>query len=366
MSQYILIAALPVFIMDDLGKGQWEAGMAMTCFQIGTVLCRPLAGRIIDGVNKQKLLLGASFLFFLLMAGFYFASSLHAVWFLRLVHGAVFALGTTASAAMAALVLPRRRKGEGIGYFAVCGNMAMVIGPLLGLLIMDYLGAHPLFIFLALLALGAMVAGNGKKLPDETILPGGKRQKGFHISDFIEKRALPSVILGGLVFFAYGGVLTFIPMYTRSLGMGGSTSLFFLVFALVIVVTRPFVGYLFDHHGPNATVYPGFAFFSLGFILFSLAGNLPVLLLSAAVLGIGFGALAPAFQTLAVQSAPASRAGVATSTYFWSLDISVGLAAAVLGVAANAFGYPFMYGVICLSSSLLGLAYYFFWRRSLS
>jgi len=173
-------------------------------------------------------------------------------------------------------------------------------------------------------------------------------------------------ILGGLVFFAYGGVLTFIPMYTRSLGMGGSTSLFFLVFALVIVVTRPFVGYLFDHHGPNATVYPGFDFFSLGFILFSLAGNLTVLLLSAAVLGIGFGALAPAFQTLAVQSAPASRAGVATSTYFWSLDISVGLAAAVLGVAANAFGYPFMYGVICLSSSLLGLAYYFFWRRSLS
>lgn len=366
MSQYILIAALPVFIMDDLGKGQWEAGMAMTCFQIGTVLCRPLAGRIIDGVNKQKLLFGASFLFFLLMAGFYFASSLHAVWFLRLVHGAVFALGTTASAAMAALVLPRRRKGEGIGYFAVCGNMAMVIGPLVGLLIMDYLGAHPLFIFLALLALGAIVAGNGKRLPDETILPGGKRQKGFHISDFIEKRALPSVILGGLVFFAYGGVLTFIPMYTRSLGMGGSTSLFFLVFALVIVVTRPFVGYLFDHHGPNATVYPGFAFFSLGFILFSLAGNLTVLLLSAAVLGIGFGALAPAFQTLAVQSAPASRAGVATSTYFWSLDISVGLAAAVLGVAANAFGYPFMYGVICLASSLLGLAYYFFWRRSLS
>lgn len=116
MSQYILIAALPVFIMDDLGKGQWEAGMAMTCFQIGTVLCRPLAGRIIDGVNKQKLLLGSSLVFFLLMAGFYFASSLQAVWLLRLVHGAVFALGTTASAAMAALVLPRRRKGEGIGY----------------------------------------------------------------------------------------------------------------------------------------------------------------------------------------------------------------------------------------------------------
>ena len=135
MSQYILIASLPVFIMDDLGKGQWEAGMAMTCFQIGTVACRPLAGRIIDGVNKQKLLFLASSVFFLVMAGFYFTSSLHMVWGLRLVHGIVFALGTTASATMAALVLPKSRKGEGIGYFAVSGNLAMVIGPLVGLLI---------------------------------------------------------------------------------------------------------------------------------------------------------------------------------------------------------------------------------------
>lgn len=364
MSQYILIAALPVFIMDDLGKGQWVAGMAMTCFQIGTVVCRPLAGRIIDGVNKQRLLFVASSVFFLVMGSFYFVSSLHMVWGLRLVHGIVFALGTTASATMAALVLPKSRKGEGIGYFAVSGNLAMVIGPLVGLLIIDFLGPRPLFIFLALLALGAIYGGNGKKLSDDIILPSGKRKQGFHLSDFFEKKALPSVILGGLVFFAYGGVLTFIPMYTRSLGLSSFTSLFFLVFALVIVVTRPFVGYLFDHHGPDATVYPGFAFFCLGFVLFSQVGGVPLLLLSAGILGIGFGALAPAFQTLAVQSAPPSRAGVATSTYFWSLDISVGLAAAVLGVVSDSLGYPFMYGVVCLASAVLGLVYYFFWRRS--
>ena len=359
MSQYILIAALPVFIMDDLGKGEWEAGMAMTCFQMGTVVCRPLAGRMIDGMNKQRLLFFASSIFFFLMAGFYFASGLYMVWGLRLFHGIAFALGTTASATMAALVLPKSRKGEGIGYFAVSGNMAMVIGPLVGLLIIEYLGPRPLFIFLAL------YGGNGKKLPDEVILPGEKKKGGIRFSDFIEKRALPSVILGGLVFFAYGGVLTFIPMYTRTLSLSSYTSLFFLVFALVIVVTRPFIGYLFDRHGPNATVYPGFFFFTLGFLIFSQVEGLFLLLLSAGILGIGFGALAPAFQTLAVQSVPPSRAGVATSTYFWSLDISVGLAAAILGAAAKAGGYPFMYGVICLGSSLLGLGYYFFWRRSM-
>lgn len=167
------------------------------------------------------------------------------------------------------------------------------------------------------------------------------------------------------MFFAYGGVLTFIPMYTRSLGMGGSTSLFFLVFALVIVVTRPFVGYLFDHHGPNATVYPGFAFFSLGFILFSQAGNLPLLLLSAAVLGIGFGALAPAPDTGGAECAAVPGRG-GNLHLFLVFGYFRRPGGSLLGMAANAFGYPFMYGVICLASSLAGLVYYFFWRRCLS
>ena len=337
--------------------------MAMTCFQIGTVVSRPLAGRVIDAVNKQLLLLIVSVLLFLLMTGFLLAYRLEIALSLRLIHGIVFALGTTASAAMAALVLPSRRKGEGIGYFAVCGNMAMVVGPLVGLILIEHFGASVLFLFLSLMAACAIVSGNGKRLPARVVCHSGEKHRGFHFSDFFEKKALPAVILGGLVFFAYGGVLTFIPMYTRSLGIGSYTSLFFLVFALVIVVSRPFVGYLFDHHGSDYTVYPGFLFFSAGFLLFSQVEGPFLLLLSAAVLGIGFGALAPAFQTIAVSSAPSSRAGVATSTYFWSLDISVGFAAAFLGLFAETFGYSFMYGGICLASSLAGLAYYFMWRR---
>ena len=57
MSQYVMVAALPIFIMDTLGGGDMEAGLAMTAFQIGAVSCRPLAGRIIDAVNKQKLMM---------------------------------------------------------------------------------------------------------------------------------------------------------------------------------------------------------------------------------------------------------------------------------------------------------------------
>lgn len=341
-----------------------EAGLAMTAFQIGAVSCRPLAGRIIDAVNKQKLMRGATAAFFLVMFAFNWFHSEQAIYALRLLHGCIFALATTAAAAMAALVLPASRKGEGIGYFALSTNLAMVVGPLIGLLIIGNLGGTALFAFMTALAILTFLTANARRLPDEVIRPAKRPKKGFHLSDFIERRSLTPALLGGMVFFAYGGILTFIPLYAKSLGLQAETSLFFVVFAFVIILTRPVIGRLFDEKGPDWTVWPGFAFFAAGMVFFSQVTTLVGLLGAAALLGIGFGALSPAFQTLAVQSAPASRAGVATATYFWSLDISVGLAAVLLSIVAAQCGYPFMYGVVSTAIIALNAALYFLWRRS--
>lgn len=365
MSQYILVASLPIFIMDYLGGNEVQAGLAMTAFQIGTVFCRPFAGRLIDTLNKKSIMIFSTLAFFLVMVAFGFVHSLNSILALRLVHGILFALGTTASATLAVLVLPRNRKGEGIGYFSVTNNIAMVIGPLVGLLLIQYMGARGLFIFTSLMGLLAVLVGNIRKLPQDIVIPAKKKQAGIHWSDFVEASALPYALLGGLVFFAYGGVLTYIPMYMKSLHLGSYTSIFFMTFASVIVLTRPLIGYLFDHHGADWTVYPGFFFFISGFFFFSGVHGVISLIISAAVLGVGFGALSPAFQTLAVREAPASRAGVATSTYFWSLDISVGLAAVLLGMVVQSVGYSVTFGIICTGVVCLAVAYYIYRTRFL-
>ena len=364
MSQYIMVASLPIFIMETLGGGDMEAGLAMTAFQIGAVSCRPLAGRIIDAVNKQRLMRAATIAFFLVMLAFNWLHSEQAIYALRFLHGCIFALATTAAAAMAALVLPASRKGEGIGYFALSTNLAMVVGPLIGLVLIGNFGSIALVALLPALAALTCLAANARRLPDEVVRPAGRQKKGFHLSDFIERRSLAPALLGGMVFFAYGGILTFIPLYAKSLGLQAETSLFFVVFAFVIILTRPVIGRLFDEKGPDWTVYPGFACFAAGMLLFSQVGTTAGLLVSAAVLGIGFGALSPAFQTLAVESAPAARAGVATATYFWSLDISVGLAAVLLSFVAAQFGYAFMYGICCTVIIFFNAVLYFIWRRT--
>lgn len=363
ISHYSLIASMPVIVMDHLGGSELDTGLAMTFFQIGTVGFRPLAGMCIDSINKRKLMLTATGIFLLTMLGYSLVHSLTELYGLRVIHGLIFSLATTAAAALAAMVLPTFCKARGIGYFALTTNLAMVIGPTLGLLIVGSLGMDGMMVFLGILGVLAFVLGNCKRLPENIVRPVERPHKGLKISDFIEKRALGPSMFGSLVFFAYGGVLMLISIYTKSMGLQSETSLFFAVFAAVIVVTRPFVGQVFDKWGMNAGIYPGFVLFAIGMALLGMINDLTGLLLAAVFLGSGFGILSPAFQTMAVQSAPLERSGVATATYFWSLDISVGLAASLLSVLAGYIGYAAMYGVFSTAVVILTGIMYLLWQH---
>ena len=363
ITQYAMIAGLPIIIMTEYGGGDVEAGLAMTFFQIGTVAARPCAGILIDAVNKRRLMIVITVLFFLLMCSFAFAATLSTLYGLRLVHGVIFAVATTTAAALAALILPPARKGEGIGYFALSTNLAMVAGPMIGLLILEYFTPTVLFSALSVLAAISIAAGRAHRLPDEIILPA-KTQRTLSVSTFIERRALAPALIAGILFFAYGSVLTFIPLYTRSLGLSAETSLFYACYAGAILVTRPFVGRIFDRKGSDYTVYPGLVLFAAGMFLLGNIEGLSGLIAAAVLLGAGFGAVTPALQTLAVRSAPPARAGVATATYFWSLDISVGLAAAGLGVVAVTYGYAFTYSIVDVAVIAVGALCYALWRRS--
>ena len=361
LTQYAMIAALPIVMMQEYGGGDVEAGLAMTFFQIGTVAARPCAGILIDAVNKRRLMIVISILFFIVMALFLVASAISMLYGLRLLHGVIFAVATTTAAALAALILPPSRKGEGIGYFALSTNLAMVVGPMVGLLIMEHLSSTVLFAALSVLAALSIVMST-MRLPDAVILPQGARHR-LSIQTFIERRALAPALIAGILFFAYGSVLTFIPLYTRSLGLSAETSLFYACYAGAILVTRPFVGRIFDRMGPDYTVYPGVLLFAVGMALLGSIMGLTGLIGAALLLGTGFGAVTPALQTLAVRSAPPSRAGVATATYFWSLDISVGLAAAGLGIVAVTYGYAFTYRIVDVAVIAAAALCYTIWRR---
>ena len=362
MTQYVLVAALPIVITSELSGSDLDAGLAMTYFQIGTILCRIFAGRLIDGFNKRIVLLISTALFFIIMGLFNFTTSLEAVFVLRGLHGVVFALGTTVMATLAVLVLPPNRKGEGVNMFAIFSNIAMVLGPAIGLYALSSYGSMALYIFLTVMTGLAMVLSNIIPLSKELTLPKQSKYKGWHISQFIENKSLPWALMGLFIGFTYSGVLVFIPIELNSMGAGIWGSAFFAIFALMIIISRPIVGKIYARYGSKIIIYIGLGLFILGLFGLGLAITPLAILFIAPLLGLGYGAAQPAFQALAIQSAPIERAGVSTATYFLALDISVGAGSVILAVLASAWGYQYLYMFTALVM-VIALALYHIWVK---
>ena len=363
MTQYVLVAALPIILTSELGGSALDAGLAMTYFQIGTILCRPFAGRLIDELDKRVILLISSALFFVIMGLFNLTTSLQTIFVLRGLHGAIFALGTTVMAALAVVVLPASRKGEGINMFAVFSNIAMVLGPAVGLYALQAYGSSALYMFLTIMTALAFILSNVIRLPKKLAKPKQKKSKGWSISQFIEKRSLPWALMGLFIGFTYSGVLVFIPIELNSMGAGVWGSVFFAIFALMIIISRPLVGKVYARYGSRFVIYPGVGLFIVGLAILGVVSTPVGIICTAPLLGLGYGAAQPAFQALAVQSAPIERAGVSTATYFLALDIAVGAGSVILALIANALGYQYLYQNTSLIMIIALALYHFVIRK---
>ena len=133
-------------------------------------------------------------------------------------------------------------------------------------------------------------------------------------------------------------------MYARQIGINASTGFFFTCMALGMAVSRLFSGRLVDKGLVTqvicASLYVVVASFFLlagcGWLMAWDAGACTALFfVVAALLGIGFGIMFPAYNTLFVNLAPNSQRGTATSTYLTSWDVGIGLGMLLGGYIAE-------------------------------
>ncbi|MBA2943946.1 MFS transporter [Paenibacillus sp. CGMCC 1.16610] len=354
MTFYILAVTLPIFVTDTLHAGQQQIGLVMTIFIISTVILRPLTGKWMDEWNRKKIISFALALFMICTAMYPFIHQYGVLLGVRFLHGIGFGMATTAAGAVAIDLVPDRRKGEGIGYFSLFMSLAMVVGPFLGLTIMQSNNNALLFGVCIVFAVLSLLFGLSLRIPQRVVQASVKPEKGWR--KFIEPRAIPISLTGSVLAFSYGAITTFLSVYAKANGLEKYASYFFMVFALMIVISRPFTGKWFDRSGPNGLVYPGVVLFTLGMIGLSLTSSAVPFLVAGGLLGLGFGAMLPSFQTIAIQAAPAHRRGLATGTYFLLFDTGYGIGSYVLGLVASKTDYHTMYfvaGIVVACSSLL-------------
>lgn len=353
---YTLLATLPIFVIDVLKGGKEQIGPIMTSLIVAAVLFRPLAGKWLDSMGRKKILLASSALFMAATFSYAGVQSFLLLLALRFVHGISFGVVTTATGTIASSLVPQDRKGEGIGYFATTMNMAMVIGPFLGLTLVTQYNFTVLFSVLSIFSLLSFVFAGIIHMPATTASADNKQS--FHWKNFIEPHAIPISLSGMFLSFAYSGILTFVPVYAKELGLVQASSYFYVVYAAMILLSRPLTGKLFDRMGGHVIVYPSVILYVIGLIALSQAHTSLSFLVAAAVIGLGYGTLFPVFQTIAIQSSPAHHSGLATGTYLLLYDAGIGVGSIVLGMVAAASDYREMYLVSAVVVALSSFLYY--------
>lgn len=332
---FLLMVTISSYAVDTYHVSTSIAGLVSSIFIIGSLIGRLGAGRLIGNIGPQKMLLIGLVLFFVTTTLYLMEWGVVYLLIIRLLQG--IAVGTigTATGTIVAMILPISRKGEGIGYFSLSAVLATAIGPFVGMFMLKLEnGFDVIFYMNTSLSLMLLIAYFFVKisLPPVNKQNGQQTEKLSFIEKFIEPKALPISFIALLIGFAYSGVMTFITFYAREINLVEAASYFFLAYAGIVIISRPFTGKLMDVRGPNMIVYPCLAVFAVGMLLFSQASAGWMLLVAAVLIGFGYGNFNSIAQTIAVKVTEPHRFGLATSTYFILYDLGLGVGPFILGM----------------------------------
>ncbi|MFJ6207049.1 MFS transporter [Lysinibacillus sp. NPDC092081] len=339
---YGLVTTLPLYAIGELHQTDKEAGLLISGFLLSAIIVRPFSGKLLDVFGKKKLLVISIIGYFLCTVLYLFIHPFGLLLGLRFIQGIFFSIITTAAGSLAADIVPANRKGAGLGYFAMSTNLAVVIGPFIGLLLIQYCSFNVLFIVMSI----CILAGGSLAVTIKTDdLPNPKHQGKltFKFDDLFERRALPVAAIASLVAFSYSSVLSFLSVYAQQKDLMAVASLFYAVFAAAMLITRPYTGKLYDTKGPQFVIIPGIILFAIGLVMLAFVTGAALFLFAAIFIGFGYGAVTTSLQAIAIQSTSHTRSGYATATFFTMFDIGIALGSYILGMVAVQAGYASVY-----------------------
>jgi len=352
LSYYTLGATLSVYVVTRFAADKTQVGLILTAFAVSALASRPVAGPWMKRFGERRSFLTAMVLLFGVTSLYLVSNDLRFLLALRVLHGLSLGIATSAGATIAAHLVPKERTGEGFGYYGMFQSTAMVLGPFVGLTVIQFLPFSVLFACCAAFTVISLASGLLVQLPSAVERPMQEAKPQAGLRTLLEPAAIPIGLCGFLMAFAYGGISAFASVYGNALGLTSFTSYFFAVYALMVVIPRPWFGRLFDKSGPASVIYPGIALFAIGLFLLSQAQTGLGYLGSAAVIGLGYGALS-SFQALAVRSVASERKGYATSTWYFFIDAGIATGSLLLGMVAGRSDYQTAYLVSSLAAAFM-------------
>lgn len=357
---WLLIPVLPFYLQEVFGADKTSIGAILSCYTIAALCIRPFSGYLLDSFARKPLYLFAYFFFTAMFGGYLLAGTLTLFILFRIIHGFSFGMVTVSGNTIVIDIMPSSRRGEGLGYYGLANNIAMSIGPMTGLFLHDAGVGYTVIFCCSLLA--GIIGLTCAWLVKTPYKPPIKREP-ISLDRFILLKGIPAGISLLLLSIPYGMTTNYVAMYAKQIGITSSTGFFFTLMAIGMAVSRLFSGKLVDKGKITQVIAFGlylvcFCFFGLSscgwLIHWDTTATTLFFFIISLLLGIGFGTMFPAYNTLFVNLAPNQQRGTATSTYLTSWDVGIGIGMLAGGYIAevSTFKMAYLFGAFLTVVSL--------------
>lgn len=288
------------------------------------------------------------------------------LYIVRFMNGLAYGFISTATNTIVTAYIPEDKKGKGINYYGLSTSLAAALGPFVGMALLNFTNFNTIILFI--IALSGTIAIVSFIFPVKNIILTNAQRKtmrSFNIHGFIEEKATFIATIAFFMGISYSSVLTFLSSYSHIVHLEVAGSFFFVIYALVITISRPLTGQIFDSKGERYVMYPSYLFLTLGLMLLSISSSGWLLLLSGGIIGLGYGTFMSNGQAICLKLSTEDRIGISLSTYFIGLDLGLGVGPYIMGSIKTYLSYNYVYAIASILPIICFLLYYINYRRKL-
>lgn len=349
------------------------AGLISGVYVVGGLFSRMYSGSAMKKYGWKKIALIFGIIHLAASCLYVLASNVWLLLIIRFIHGIGFGATMNAVMIIAMASLPKSRYGEATGYFMMSTSLGVAIGPFFGGIIYDSFGGNGCFIaatiFSLLIVVFIALADTRKIDPwykhvktDGTV-PKETTNSGFRLDKIFEKKSIPISLCIFCLCFGYAALMSFYRLYAKYANLTNEFRYFFLIYAAMLIVSRPAAGKIQDKLGDNAICYPCIIAQTVGILLIAWKPCMITIVICALCGALGYGTLNSTLNVIVNRQVSDDRRPFAVSTFWAFSDFGVGIAPAILGAIATVSNYYVLYYVAALISLIALPIYWGVWGR---
>ncbi len=345
---------LPKYVATELAGGPAAIGAVTAAFYVTAVLLQPTMGILVDRSGRRGFMTAGALLMAVASLGFVWIDALGpAIFVLRVLQGAAFAMAFVAGSTLAVDEAPPGRLALALGIFGLTMLSMNAVAPVVVETLADRAGWKPAF---AMSAAASLVSCLLSRRVRDTRQPAHNEvAPGFWaVARHPRMRAISAVV--ALVGAAFGAAFTFHQPFALELGIHELRS-FFVAYTIAAVAARLAVGPFAERLGYGRLTAIALVAYTASVAGLAELGRLGLVPVGAAF-GVAHGIFYPTFNALAVTGVGPRERGKVMALFNGAFNVGVAAGQFGLGLLAEARGYPpvFVVAGLCALGALLVLA----------